>query len=186
MYQPRWHTPEVLGLLPSTLHHCLITKSAQNKEKLAILLNFCSFFLLTLSKLKFWQPRQLYQPCRPTAEVLGLLSSTLLHRLITKRTQNLEKRAFLLVNSNSDSHVNCTSYVDLDMRFWDKKIKLAAFCSHKSSIICELVTMQIAIIWYLYGYQFYGMSKLFTLGSALLSSFPKHISRCSHTKLKLF
>ena len=63
---------------------------------------------------------------------------------------------------------------------------MAGFCSHKSSKICELVTMQIAIIWDLYGYQFYGMSKLFTLGSALLSSFPKHISRCSHTKLKFF
>ena len=99
------------------------SKKGSKPRKTCNFIKFLLIFLLTLSKLKFWQPRQLYQPCRPTAEVLGLLSSTLLHRLITKRTQNLEKRAFLLVNSNSDSHVNCTSYVDLYMRIWDKKIK---------------------------------------------------------------
>ena len=31
-------TPEVLGLLQSTLIHCVITKMAQNQEKRAILL----------------------------------------------------------------------------------------------------------------------------------------------------
>ena len=149
-------------------------------------IKFLLIFLLTRSKLKFWQPLQISQPCRPTAEVLRLLPSTLFHCLITKRTQNQEKRAYLLVNSNSDSHVNCTSHVDLDMRFWDKRINLASICSHKNSIKCELLDIQITIIWDLYGYQLYGLSKAFTLGSALLSSLPIQISRCFHKKFNCF
>ena len=103
-----------------------------------------------------------------------------------KKDSKQEKRAFLLVNSNSDSHVNSTSHVDLDMRFWDEKIKLAWIFRHIYSIICELVTIKFAKIWALYGYLFYGMSKLFTLGCALLSPLPKLISRCFHKILKLF
>ena len=142
--------------------------------------------MLTLSLLKFWHPRQLYQPCGHSPEVLRPLPSTLLHCLMTKRTQNKKNVHFFLVNSNSDSHVNSTSHVDLDMRFWDEKIKLAWIFRHIYSIICELVTIKIAKIWDLYGYLFYGMSKFFTLGSALLSSLPKLISRCFHRILKLF
>ena len=58
---------------------------------------FSAHFLLTLKELKLWHSRQLYQPCGPTPEVLVLLLSTMLHCLITKRAQNQEKRAFLLV-----------------------------------------------------------------------------------------
>ena len=116
-------------------------------------------------------------------ETTALYSASLLD---DKKDSKQEKRAFLLVNSNSDSHVNSTSHVDLDMRFWDEKIKLAWIFRHIYSIICELVTIKIAKIWDLYGYLFYGMSKFFTLGSALLSSLPKLISRCFHRILKLF
>ena len=49
---------------------CLITKRTQNQVKLAFLFVFRSYFLLTLSLLKFWQPRQLYQPCGLKHEVL--------------------------------------------------------------------------------------------------------------------
>ena len=97
LYQLRGPTHEVLRLLLSSLLHCLITKRAQNQEKRAFLLVFRSFILLTLSYLKFWKPRHLYQPCGPTPEVLGILPSTMLHFLITKMAQNQEKRAFLLV-----------------------------------------------------------------------------------------
>ena len=116
-------------------------------------------------------------------ETTALYSASLLD---DKKDSKQEKRAFFLVNSNSDSHVNSTSHVDLDMRFWDEKIKLAWIFRHIYSIICELVTIKIAKIWDLYGYLFYGMSKFFTLGSALLSSLPKLISRCFHRILKLF
>ena len=37
----------------------------------------------------------------------------------------------------------------------------------------------------LYGYQFYVVSKFSKFGTALLSSLPKHIFCCFHTKLKL-
>ena len=98
IYQPCWPTPEMLGQLPSALFRFLITKRAQNQEKYVFFFKFSArFFLLTLSKLKFWKPRQLYQPCGSTHEVLRLLPSSLLHCLITKRAQNQEKRAFLLV-----------------------------------------------------------------------------------------
>ena len=53
--------------------------------------------MLTLSKLKFWQPLQIYQQNGTTPEVLGLLLSSLLHCLITKRAQNQEKSEFLFV-----------------------------------------------------------------------------------------
>ena len=69
---------------------------AQNQEKRAILLVFRSF-LLTLSKLQFWEPRQLFQPIQFTPEVLSLLPSTLLLSLISKSSQNLEISAILLV-----------------------------------------------------------------------------------------
>ena len=84
LYQSFEHASELLELLPSTLLHCLITKRAQNQEKRAFLLVFRSFILLTLSYLKFWKPRHLYQPRGPTPEVLGLLPSTLLQFWITK------------------------------------------------------------------------------------------------------
>ena len=84
LYQLRGPTHEVLRLLLSSLLHCLITKRAQNQEKRAFLLVFRSFILLTLSYLKFWKPRHLYQPRGPTPEVLGLLPSTLLQFWITK------------------------------------------------------------------------------------------------------
>ena len=49
-----------------------------------------------LSKLEFWQQRQLYQSFEPTREVMGLLPATLLLCLVTKRAQNQEKRAILI------------------------------------------------------------------------------------------
>ena len=85
------------------------------------------FFLQTPSIVKFLKPPLLYQPCGPTSEVLGLLTSSLLLCLSTKSAQNLEKCSFLIVfgsffclssvNSNSDNHVNCTSDLDLNLRF---------------------------------------------------------------------
>ena len=92
--QPCEPTPEVFGLLPPTLLHCLITKMAQNQEKCPFLLVFRYYFLLTLNILKLWQPRQLCHPCELTPGVLGLLPSTLLHCYITKGAQNQEKREF--------------------------------------------------------------------------------------------
>ena len=77
--------------------HCLLTKRSQNKENCDFLLVLCSNFSLTFSKTKFWKPRQFQQPCEPKHEVLGLLPSSLLHFLITKRAQNQETRAFLIV-----------------------------------------------------------------------------------------
>ena len=74
----------------------MIAKRAQNQEKRAILLVFRSF-LLTLSKLQFLEPRQLFQPIQFTPEVLSLLPSTLLLSLISKSSQNLEISAILLV-----------------------------------------------------------------------------------------
>ena len=50
--QPCEPTPEVFGLLPPTLLHCLITKMAQNQEKCPFLLVFRYYFLLTLNILK--------------------------------------------------------------------------------------------------------------------------------------
>ena len=97
-------------------------------------ISFPLFFLLTHNKLKFRQPRQPYHLFGPAPEVLGLLPSSLPHCFITKKAQNQEKRAFYQfsanffslrsVNSNSGSHVNCTSHVDSNMRFWDKKNKI--------------------------------------------------------------
>ena len=90
-------TTEVFGLLHFTLIHCVITKMSQNQEKCPFLLVFRYFFLLTLKKLKFRQPRQLCNSLAPTPEVFSLLPATHLHYLITKMAKNQEKRAILLV-----------------------------------------------------------------------------------------
>ena len=72
LFQSCGSTLEVLGLLPCTTFHCVISKRPQNQEKRALLLVFRWLFLLTLNKLKLWLPRQLYQPCGLKHEVLGL------------------------------------------------------------------------------------------------------------------
>ena len=82
------------GVGTTTLHPDSLfdNKKGSKQRKRCIFISIPLIFLLTLSKFKFRLPNWLYQPCRPTPEVLRLLPSTLLDCLLTKRAQNQEKR----------------------------------------------------------------------------------------------
>ena len=150
LFQSCGSTLEVLGLLPCTTFHCLISKRPQNQEKRALLLVFRSLFLLTLNKLKLWLPRQLYQPCGLKHEVLEL------KKLIGFSLQSY-KFHIMWIGNHTNRHIigfawlPILLYVDI---FYTRHCTTIITPKTHFSLVSYKIEFVLIFVWNLYVYQF--------------------------------